>query len=358
MTRKTTTTAKNNRKPKKNNQPSLTKLRNAWEKANTPKRILIVGKTLIASIIALALIVGLVRFVSWRVQVDEAVASQEQLQTKYDFNPGNIISDGLFFNGNALSEQQVNAIIEKQGAACSGEKCLKSMTFSTESQPANEYCEAYEGEPNESAAEIIYKSGKACDISQKVLLTVLQKEQHLLTATDPSDFQFKSAMGLSCPDDANCDPEYAGFFKQVYGAAKRYQYYVQHEDRYGYHAGTLNYIQYNPDASCGWQQRVHRKQGDRTAVHLHALSAEYSRIGCGSRRRRRLFDLRQSQLRNHLQFDVRLSSRLIFRYNCSWKGLTRRSLTWAYSTTTTISTHSRVPITSIPAATPNACLIR
>ena len=88
-------------------------------------------------------------------QVDEAVASQEQLQTQYDFNPGNIISDGLFFNGNALSEQQVNAIIEKQGAACSGEKCLKSMTFSTESQPANEYCETYEGEPNESAAAII-----------------------------------------------------------------------------------------------------------------------------------------------------------------------------------------------------------
>ena len=227
MTRKTTTTAKNNRKPKKNKQPSLTKLRNAWKKANTPKRILIVGKTLIASIVALALIVGLVRFVGWRVQVDEAVASQKQLQTQYDFNPGNIISDGLFFNGNALSEQQVNAIIEKQGAACSGEKCLKSMTFSTESQPANEYCEAYEGEPNESAAAIIYKSGKACDISQKVLLTVLQKEQHLLTATDPSDFQFKSAMGLSCPDDANCDPEYAGFFKQVYGAAKRYQYYVR-----------------------------------------------------------------------------------------------------------------------------------
>lgn len=198
MTRKTTTTAKNNRKPKKNNQPSLTKLRNAWKKANTPKRILIVGKTLIASIVALALIVGLVRFVGWRVQVDEAVASQEQLQTQYDFNPGNIISDGLFFNGNALSEQQVNAIIEKQGATCSGEKCLKSMTFSTESQPANEYCEAYEGKPNESAAAIIYKSGKACGISQKVLLTVLQKEQHLLTATDPSDFQFKSAMGLSC----------------------------------------------------------------------------------------------------------------------------------------------------------------
>ena len=103
----------------------------------------------------------------------------------------------------------------------------------------------------DTPAAIVYKAGKACGISQKVLLTVLQKEQHLLTATNPNDFQFKAAMGLSCPDDANCDPTYAGFFKQVYGAAKRYQYYLRHEGRYGYHAGRLNYIQYNPNASCG-----------------------------------------------------------------------------------------------------------
>lgn len=150
-----------------------------------------------------------------------------------------------------MSEQQVSTIIEQQGVACSGERCLKSMTFSTESQSADEYCQAYDGGPNESAAAIVYKAGKACGISQKVLLTVLQKEQHLLTATNPNDFQFKAAMGLSCPDDANCDPTYAGFFKQVYGAAKRYQYYLRHEGRYGYHAGRLNYIQYNPNASCG-----------------------------------------------------------------------------------------------------------
>ena len=78
MTRKTTTTAKNNRKPKKNNQPSFAKLRNVWKKANTKKRILIVGETTVAIIAALALIIGLVRFIGWRVQVDEAVASQER----------------------------------------------------------------------------------------------------------------------------------------------------------------------------------------------------------------------------------------------------------------------------------------
>ena len=246
-------------------------------------------RTLLVIIIAIALVVGLVRFVSWRVEVGQAEKTQNQLQAQYDFNPGNIISDGQFFNGNALSEAQVRSFIEEQGAACSGERCLKTMTFDTESQSANEYCEAYEGGKNESAAAIIYKSGKACGVSQKVLLTVLQKEQHLLTATDPSDFQYKSAMGLSCPDDANCDPEYAGFFKQVYGAAKRYQYYVQHEDDYGYHAGALNYIQYHPNAELRRHERVYRKQGDRTAVHLHAISAELRPHWRQGRRRRRLF---------------------------------------------------------------------
>ena len=78
---------------------------------------------------------------------------------------------------------------------------------------------------------------------------MLQKEQQLVTATKtPSEFQFKAAMGLSCPDDDSCDPRYAGFFRQVFGSAERYQYYVRHEDQYGFHAGTLNYVQPLPES--------------------------------------------------------------------------------------------------------------
>ena len=75
----------------------------------------------------------------------------------------------------------------------------------------------------------------------------------------------------------------------MYGAAKRYQYYVQHEDDYGYHAGALNYIQYHPNAECGGTNVYIENKANRTAVHLHAISAEYGRIGGRGRRRRRLF---------------------------------------------------------------------
>lgn len=222
-----------------------------WKRAGLAQRVAAVLVTVVAAAYVVALVVGTVRVVQWRRDVQEAEARQLQLTQQYDFNPGDIISDGQFFNANAMSEAEVQSFLDKQGAACSGSRCLKTMTFDTEDQAANEYCAAYEGARKETAAAIIDKSARACGISQKVLLTVMQKEQHLVTAVNPTDFQYKAAMGLSCPDDANCDPAYAGFFRQVYGAAHRYQYYVAHESAYGYHANALNYIQYHPDAGCG-----------------------------------------------------------------------------------------------------------
>ncbi|WP_420837541.1 hemagglutinin [Bifidobacterium aerophilum] len=222
-----------------------------WRQASLAARIKAALCSLVAIVCVIALALGTVRFVQWRLDLKEAEARQSELARTYDFDPGDIISDGQFFNANAMSEAEVQAFLDEQGASCSGKDCLKSKTFDTTNQPADEYCDAYRGAKGETAAQIIAKAGKACGISQKVLLTVLQKEQHLVTATRISAFQYKSAMGLSCPDDASCDPEYAGFFKQVYGSAKRYRYYVAHEDRYGYHAHALNYIQYHPNASCG-----------------------------------------------------------------------------------------------------------
>ncbi|MBT1182070.1 hemagglutinin [Bifidobacterium sp. CP2] len=199
----------------------------------------------VAVICVMALVMAGVRFFGWRLEVRAAEERQLQLSREYDFDPGDIISDGQFFNGNAMSRAEVQSFLESKGGA------IASMTFDTQDKPADAQCKAYEGAKGETAAAIIDKSARACGVSQKVLLTVLQKEQHLVSSTAPTDFQIKAAMGLSCPDDADCDPQYAGFFNQVYGAANRYRYYVAHENRYGYHAGRLNTIQYHPNTACG-----------------------------------------------------------------------------------------------------------
>ncbi|EFA23749.1 hypothetical protein [Bifidobacterium gallicum] len=225
-----------------------------WKKASWRQRI----RTIVAAILALLLVVAVsipvVRFVSWRVAVHSARHRQQELTQTYDFDPGNIISDEQFFNGTAMNAKEIQAFLDEQGKQCTGERCLKSMTFDTHPREANEYCSRIDLDGKQTAATIIAAASKACSVSPKVLLTMLQKEQQLVSATDPSDFQFKSAMGLSCPDDAQCDPKYAGFYNQVAGSAERYQYYVHHEEQYGYQDGQLNYVRYHPNESCGGEQ--------------------------------------------------------------------------------------------------------
>ncbi|KFI45626.1 hypothetical protein BBOH_0961 [Bifidobacterium bohemicum DSM 22767] len=210
---------------------------------------------IVAVICAMALVMGLTRLIQWHVEVTEAQRRQEQLTRQYDFNPGQIISDAQFFNADAMNAAEVQAFLDKQNPSCTAANCLKNKTFDTTTMPVSNLCPGeYKGAKAERAGDIITKSARACGISEKVLLTILQKEQHLVSATNPSDFQYKSAMGLSCPDDADCDPQYAGFFRQVYGSARRFKYYQAHEGQYGYHAGTLNYVQYHPNKGCGGSQ--------------------------------------------------------------------------------------------------------
>lgn len=225
-----------------------------WKHGTTRQRTTIATVGVISAIVALVLIIAGARFVQWREKISQVRGYQQELTQTYDFNPGNIISDEQFFDGNAMSTEEVQAFLDEQGSECTGKTCLKSATFATETREATKYCTEYKTTGKQNAATIITAAARSCSISPKVLLTMLQKEQQLITATKPKQTQYQSAMGLSCPDDDACDTQYQGFFKQVFGSAERYQYYVHHEDDYGYHAGQLNYVQYNPLPECGGSQ--------------------------------------------------------------------------------------------------------
>lgn len=212
---------------------------------------------LVVAIVCVVALVGAVtvsvRGVNNRMDMHQALTRQQQLTELYDFNPGNIISERQFFDNNAMSEQQIQNFLDNQGKSCTRTQCLHTAQFTVNNRDADEYCGAYEADKSgkENAASILYKTQRACSVSARVLLTMLQKEQQLITATNPTDAQYRSAMGLSCPDDNQCDATYAGFFNQVFGSAQRYQYYVHHEASYGYHAHALNYVYFNPNKSCG-----------------------------------------------------------------------------------------------------------
>ncbi len=171
------------------------------------------------------------------------MASSEQpgLRAKADlgrFNPGNIISDGVFYDSSTMSAGQIQAFLDNRNSGLRG---FRMDTFTRTSSP----CAQYAGAPQETAATIIHKVALACGINPQSLLVILQKEQGLITSATASSEQLRKAMGYGCPDTpTGCDATWNGFFNQVYMASRQFKLYQANPTKYGYVAGRTNSIGY------------------------------------------------------------------------------------------------------------------
>ena len=187
-----------------------------------------------------------------------------------DFNAGNIISDSVFYNKDAMSAQQIQDFLNKLLPSCypygqtsvSGFNppyvCLKDY-YENPSTGENSFTKGSPGSFSGgiSAAQIIYNAAQEYGINPQVLLVLLKKESlgPLTSDTWPVANQYKFAMGYACPDSgpdntANCDSSKSGFYKQIRAAAWQLNYYKNHPNDYRYSIGW-NDIQYSPNATCG-----------------------------------------------------------------------------------------------------------
>jgi hypothetical protein len=166
------------------------------------------------------------------------------------FRPGQIISDAAFYDPDAMTSAQIQRFLERHDCTPSaGVPCLQDFRQDTPSEPMQyAHCAAYRGERDEAASSIIARVAQACRISPKVLLVLLQKEQSLLT--HPSAYGYQRATGYGCPDTADCNARYFGFFNQLYNAAWQFREYTVGGSSWRYHVGRVR-IQYHPRASCG-----------------------------------------------------------------------------------------------------------
>ena len=180
-------------------------------------------------------------------------APQARAANAASFDPGLLISDALFFDGNAMNADAVQNFLSSRVRSCqSGSTCLKDYIQDTPQKAAvSGRCGAYDGRAGESAAQIIARVGAACGISPKVLLVMLEKEQGLVSSTAPSASRFRIAMGYGCPDTAACDTTFYGFFNQVYQAAKQFKTYAVTPTIWGHVAGRVNQVRLHPNAQCG-----------------------------------------------------------------------------------------------------------
>lgn len=189
--------------------------------------------------------------------------------TASEWNAGNIIDDALFYDGTAMSSSEIQAFLERQVKQCrSGFTCLKDYRQTTDSRPADKYCNGYAGAPNESASTIIDKVARSCGISQKALLVLLEKEQRLVSSTWPEEKQYLAATGQGCPDTAPCDSSTAGFFYQVYYGARQFEIYRMNPTWWGYQAGRWNNILYHPHNNCG-TQRVYIENAATAGLYIY-----------------------------------------------------------------------------------------
>ena len=198
-----------------------------------------------------------------------------------DFNPGRIIDDDVFYNNGAMSTSQIQTFLNARVPSCDTNgsgiatefnssltraqfaasqgwnappyTCLKDYRQNVpQTEAASGLCGAISAVSNQTAAQIIKSVSNACGINPQVLLVTLQKEQSLVTDIWPLTQQYTSATGFACPDTASCNPAYAGFFNQVYFAARQFKVYKQFPNNYNYRAGQTNTIYWHPDLSrCG-----------------------------------------------------------------------------------------------------------
>ncbi len=200
-----------------------------------------------------------------------------------DFNAGNIIDDGVFYNKSSMNVQQIQSFLNNLIPNCDtwgtgrseyggGTRAQYAASVGWPGPPyacLNNYYEnpttyetsyekgggAFEG--GLSAAQIIYNAAQQYGINPQVLLVMLKKESAgPLTADSwPLKSQYKYAMGYACPDSgpgysANCQASKAGFYNQMMTAAWQLKYYKEHPNDYRYTIGQ-NQIQYAPDPACG-----------------------------------------------------------------------------------------------------------
>jgi hypothetical protein len=227
-----------------------------------------------------------------------------------NFDPGNIIDDVIFYNDVSMTRSQIQAFLDARMPNCDTDGtqpasdwgrpdithaqlasyirngtngytkdtgfhappyiCLRDYEQNVpQMEAASGLCSGITAKADQTAAQIIKSISAACGINPQVLIVLLQKEQSLVTDNWPLRRQYSSATGFDCPDTAPCDPAYAGFFYQVYYAARQFKIYKAYPNDYNYIAGRTNRIYWHPDLSRCGSSNVYIQNQATAALYIY-----------------------------------------------------------------------------------------
>lgn len=175
-------------------------------------------------------------------------------QAATDYDAGFLLADANMYTAPKMSAEEIQKFLNDKGSNCrtgGGRTCLKDFKMKTMNYAADNYCpNGYVSNGVETAAQIIYKAAKACNIAPEVILVTLQKEQSLVTSPGGS-WAYKATMGFNCPDNSPCANADFGFQHQIYRGARQFQVYRLNPGYFNFRGGKTSWVGYNPSASCG-----------------------------------------------------------------------------------------------------------
>jgi hypothetical protein len=170
------------------------------------------------------------------------------------FDQNNLISDNEFIDVNSMNTTEIQNFLESQGSF------LKSYSENGRSaaQIINDAAHGY----NEASGTFngIVINTSTGTVSPKVILTMLQKEQSLISMTNQNDDSLRVAMSYGCPDSGGCSSTYAGFTKQVENGAWQLRYNYERAQGLGfsdYQVGqTQTFVDFNGSHSVTFGNRA------------------------------------------------------------------------------------------------------
>jgi len=173
------------------------------------------------------------------------------------FDPGLIISDSVFYDFGTMSVADIQRFLDSKVETCkaksSGPTCLRYYKMDTQAKAGEDgRCSAMPAKTNQSAAQIIFDVANACKINPRVLIVILQKEQGLIQAPNPTEYMYRAALGYGCPDTqpAICGKgsKITGLFNQLYRGAGQLQWYGDPRGSFTYlKVGTNVKVKYQAD---------------------------------------------------------------------------------------------------------------
>ncbi len=133
------------------------------------------------------------------------------------FNPSLILTDEELADANALNLDQIKNFLKNKGSYLTNyvEPTVRMYVY-----------------------QIIYDNAQFYQINPKYLLTLLQKEQGLITETNPTQSQLDWATGYGCPDSGGCNEKYRGLANQIDWGAGGTRYYFNHPNEFRFQVGS------------------------------------------------------------------------------------------------------------------------